>query len=192
MTLRIDIILHQQIIFHFRDLLRQIQVTTFEPRLEEQCPVFRVLETVDLAVESMTILILTRQSPVDSARTETGIFAFFGVEHLVSLDQCFDIEVVQVLKSVALRHMLSLLVDYFRISCIHDALDEMRRIVNFGQLLRPSTSLFELILGLFLKHFPALSDQIITRRHLLCNLLLEGQEAFEIEESNVFDGTLNR
>lgn len=85
--------------------------------------------------------------------------------------------------------MLSFLVDDFRISSVHNTFDEVRGVIDFSQLLDSCRILFLLVL--ISEYLPALAYEVVASRHLLSNLLLEGQEAFEVEESDVFYGTLH-
>ena len=69
---------------------------------------------------------------MDRTRAETCVLALLSIQYLILLDEHLDIKIIQVLESVALGHMLPLLINDLWIASIHDTLNEMRCVINFG------------------------------------------------------------
>ena len=56
MALSVYVILHEQVIFLFRHLLRQVQIATLEARLEQKSFILGISQSIDLTVKDLCCL----------------------------------------------------------------------------------------------------------------------------------------
>ena len=84
------------------------------------------------------------------------------------------------LESVALWYVLSLLINYLRVTSIYHTFDKMCCVINFIQLFHSTLAFLEFFLSLSLEHLTTLANKIIPGSHLLRMCFLEGQKTLEI------------
>lgn len=128
MSLRIDIILHQKIVFAVTHFLSQIQIARLKSRFKHQSPIVRPLPFVNVLLSLISYQILCSHSKFISQRTflkRTSIknFSFFN--------QTFDIQKILMLKSFSLICAISAFIDYIRVTWKNNILNIVSMIVHF-------------------------------------------------------------